>query len=47
MKNMLYSVDNFKLEGTQVPLPGTVVLLGSGLVGLSIYRRRRALGRKG
>jgi hypothetical protein len=40
MKNMLYSVDNFKLEGTQVPLPGTVVLLGSGLAGLVFWRRR-------
>jgi len=40
MKNMLYSVDNFKLEGTQVHLPSTLLLLGSGLAGLMFYRRR-------
>jgi hypothetical protein len=30
-----------------VPLPSTVLLLGSGLAGLAFYRRRWALGRKG
>jgi hypothetical protein len=30
-----------------VPLPSTVILLGSGLAGLAFYRRRWALGRKG
>jgi len=29
-----------------VPLPGTLVLLGSGLAGLGFYRQRRASGRQ-
>jgi hypothetical protein len=33
--------DDVKLDGTLVPLPSTVLLLGSGLVGLLAWRRRR------
>ena len=33
-------------EVNVVPLPSTLVLLGSGLAGLTFYRQRRAIGRK-
>jgi hypothetical protein len=36
--------DNFEAGSTStVPLPGTVVLLGSGLAGLAFWRKRRAI----
>jgi hypothetical protein len=37
------SIDNFKIEGTSVPEPGTLMLFGSGLMGLLCYawRKRR------
>ena len=34
---------NVQVQGSQVPLPGTVLLLGSGLAGLAFYRRRRSV----
>ena len=37
-----YSFQNAIVTATVVPLPSTVLLLGSGLVGLAFYRRRRA-----
>jgi hypothetical protein len=40
-----YGMEGFML--TEVPVSPTVLLLGSGLVGLLIYRRRRAAPRRG
>ncbi len=47
--NLGYTLDwrNASIDGTPVPLPGTVLLLGSGLAGLAFYRKRRATVRKG
>lgn len=35
--------DDVQLDGTLVPLPSTMLLLGSGLVGLALLRRRWSL----
>jgi hypothetical protein len=35
------SFDNFKLDGSPVPLPSAILLLGAGLGRLVLYRRRK------
>jgi hypothetical protein len=39
---IIYKDFQYGTSYTPVPLPGTLVLLGSGLAGLAFYRRRRA-----
>lgn len=35
-----FTVDDFHVEGTPVPLPGTLLLLGTGLLSLSRFRKK-------
>ena len=35
------SFDNFKLDGSPVPIPGAALLIGTGIVRLAIYRRSK------
>lgn len=43
-KHMAQGIDNFTLHGTTaIPLPPSVLLLGSGLIGLVLLRRKRSL----
>ena len=37
-----YQVDNFEISGNQVPIPGALWLLGSGLLGLIGIRKKRS-----
>lgn len=40
-KNLLVSVDNFQLTGTQTPEPGTLGVFGAGLATIGLIARRR------
>lgn len=42
-----YYYDQFSVNVNPVPIPGAVVLLGSGLASLAFCRKRRAIVRKG
>jgi hypothetical protein len=42
-----WAIDNVRVDLNPVPLPSTVLLLGSGLAGLAVWRKRRSIVGKG